>query len=106
MIIRGGENIAPVAIERALLAIPGVADAAVFGVPHPDLGEEVMAVVAIDREVTVPELEAHLRKGIASFSVPSRWKLQTMALPTNDAGKIDKKTLRAQVLAGATAPGN
>ena len=48
IIIRGGENIAPTAVERALLAIPGVSEAAVFGVPHPDLGEEVMAVVVTE----------------------------------------------------------
>ncbi len=98
MIIRGGENIAPVAIERALAAIPGVADAAVFGIPHPDLGEEVMAVVAIEHDLTAQELETQLRQSLASFSVPSRWKLQKQALPTNDAGKVDKKALRAQVL--------
>jgi len=98
MIIRGGENIAPVAIESALLRIPGVADAAVFGIPHPDLGEEVMAVVTIEGDLSAAQLEDQLRKSIASFSVPSRWKLQKEALPTNDTGKIDKKILRAQVL--------
>src|SRR4030095_5519375 len=49
-IIRGGDNIAPAAVERALLDIPGVSEAAVFGVPHPDLGEEVMAVVVGERD--------------------------------------------------------
>lgn len=98
MIIRGGENIAPVAIERALAAIPGVADAAVFGIPHPDLGEEVMAVVAVESDLTAKQLEAHLRQSLASFAIPSRWKLQSDALPTNDTGKVDKKALRAQVL--------
>lgn len=103
MIIRGGENIAPVAIERALIAIPGVTDAAVFGIPHPDLGEEVMAVVVTEGDLTVPQIEAQLRQSIASFSVPSRWHLQTQSLPTNDAGKIDKKTLRAHMLAKAAS---
>lgn len=98
MIIRGGENIAPVAVERALLTIPGVADAAVFGIPHPDLGEEVMAVVVIEGDLTSVQLEDQLRKSIASFSVPSRWKLLKQTLPTNDTGKIDKKLLRAQVM--------
>lgn len=106
MIIRGGENIAPVAIERALIAIPGVTEAAVFGIPHPDLGEEVMAVVTTGGNLTPQQLEAQLRKSIASFSVPSRWHLQTQALPTNDAGKVDKKVLRARMLAEASLTDN
>ena len=40
LILRGGENIAPLSVERALMGVPGVLDAAVFGLPHPDLGEE------------------------------------------------------------------
>ena len=52
MIIRGGENIAPAAVERALMAIPGVTEAVVFGIPHADLGEEVMAVVVVEGDLT------------------------------------------------------
>ena len=103
MIIRGGENIAPVAIERALIAIQGVTDAAVFGIPHPDLGEEVMAVVVLENDLDIPHIDALLRQNIASFAVPTRWKLQKQALPTNDAGKIDKKAIRARVLAESVA---
>lgn len=99
MIIRGGENIAPVAIERALVTIPGVAEAAVFGVPHPDLGEEVMAVVVIEGDLTPQQLQEQLRSKVSSFAVPSRWRLQTEPLPTNDAGKVDKPALSAQVRA-------
>jgi acyl-CoA synthetase (AMP-forming)/AMP-acid ligase II len=96
MIIRGGENIAPAAVERALAAIPGVVEAAVFGIPHPDLGEEVMAVVVIEGEQTVEQLKAQLRSSLASFAVPSRWQLRRDRLPTNDSGKVDKTTLNAQ----------
>jgi acyl-CoA synthetase (AMP-forming)/AMP-acid ligase II len=103
MIIRGGENIAPVAIERALIAIQGVTDAVVFGIPHPDLGEEVMAVVVVENDLDIPHIDALLRQNIASFAVPTRWKLQKQALPTNDAGKIDKKAIRARVLAESVA---
>lgn len=99
MIIRGGENIAPVAIERALTAIPGVVEAAVFGVPHADLGEEVMAVVVVERELTPEQLRVELRGNVASFAVPSRWRIQKEALPVNDAGKIDKAALAAQARA-------
>jgi acyl-CoA synthetase (AMP-forming)/AMP-acid ligase II len=99
MIIRGGENIAPVAIERALAAIPGVVEAAVFGMPHADLGEEVMAVVVVERELTQEQLREQLRGQVASFAVPSRWRIQQEALPVNDAGKIDKAALGAQARA-------
>jgi acyl-CoA synthetase (AMP-forming)/AMP-acid ligase II len=97
MIIRGGENIAPAAVERALMAIPGVVEAAVFGVPHADLGEEVMAVVVVQGAHTHQQLQAQLRSSIASFAVPSRWRLQTEPLPMNNTGKVDKAELAAQV---------
>jgi acyl-CoA synthetase (AMP-forming)/AMP-acid ligase II len=98
MIIRGGENIAPAAVERALMSIPGVADAAVFGVPHADLGEEVMAVVVVAGEDLTPaSLQERLRGGVASFAVPSRWRIQREPLPTNSAGKVDKALMSAQV---------
>ena len=103
MIIRGGENIAPVAVERAIMTIPGVTDAAVFGVPHPDLGEEVMAVVAVEGDVTVPMLQQQLRGNLASFSIPSRWHLQTQPLPVNEAGKVDKAALIALACAELSA---
>ena len=99
MIIRGGENIAPAAVERALVAIDGVTEAVVFGVPHPDLGEEVMAIVVVDGDLTVPQLQQELRSSLASFAVPSRWRLQKERLPTNDAGKVDKRAVSAQVRA-------
>jgi acyl-CoA synthetase (AMP-forming)/AMP-acid ligase II len=97
MIIRGGENIAPVAVERALVAIPGVAEAVVFGVPHPDLGEEVMAIVVVEAALTPQHLQEQLRTRVASFAVPSRWQLQTEPLPLNHAGKVDKAALVARV---------
>src|SRR4030095_12375994 len=80
IIIRGGENIAPAAVERALLDIPGVSEAAVFGVPHPDLGEEVMAVVVVEGESSPDRLQEQLRASLASFAVPSRWSLRRREL--------------------------
>ena len=103
MIIRGGENIAPVAVERALVAIPGVAEAAVFGVPHPDLGEEVMAAVTLAGALTEQQIKEQLREKVASFAVPSRWKLQTEPLPVNQTGKIDKTALKAEACAALAA---
>ena len=102
MIIRGGENIAPVAVERALMTISGVNEAVVFGVPHPDLGEEVMAVVVVEGDLTASRLQEQLRGKVASFSVPNRWRLQNDPLPTNHAGKVDKAAISAQVRAELT----
>lgn len=99
MIIRGGENIAPAAIERALMSIPGVAETVVFGVPHRDLGEEVMAVVVTEAELTQQQLQEQLRGQIASFAVPSRWRIQREPLATNHTGKVDKAAISAQVRA-------
>ncbi|HUD34502.1 MAG TPA: fatty acid--CoA ligase family protein, partial [Variovorax sp.] len=99
MIIRGGENIAPAAIERALMSIAGVTETVVFGVPHRDLGEEVMAVVVTDTDLTPEQLQSQLRGQIASFAVPSRWRLQREPLATNDTGKVDKAAISAQVRA-------
>lgn len=96
MIIRGGENIAPVAVERALVAIPGVSEAVVFGVPHADLGEEVMAVVVVENDLTSQQLQDTLRGTLASYAVPSRWKVQREPLPLNHAGKVDKPALAAE----------
>jgi acyl-CoA synthetase (AMP-forming)/AMP-acid ligase II len=99
MIIRGGENIAPAAIERALMSIPGVAETVVFGVQHRDLGEEVMAVVVTEAELTQQQLQEQLRGQIASFAVPSRWRIQREPLATNHTGKVDKAAISAQVRA-------
>ena len=106
MIIRGGENIAPAAVERALMAIAGVHEAIVFGVPHADLGEEVMAVVVSDSDVTSEQLKAGLKGQIASFAIPSRWRLQQEPLPTNPAGKPDKPTISAHARAELQSHGN
>ena len=103
MIIRGGENIAPAAVESALMAIPGVAEAAVFGVPHADLGEEVMAVVVVEAELTPQQLQEQLRGKMASFCIPSRWRVQKDPLPVNDTGKVDKKAVSAQARAELAA---
>ena len=99
MIIRGGENIAPAAIERALLNLPGVTETVVFGVPHRDLGEEVMAVVVTDTDLTPQQLQEQLRGQIASFAVPSRWRIQREPLPTNHTGKVDKAAISARIRA-------
>jgi acyl-CoA synthetase (AMP-forming)/AMP-acid ligase II len=98
LIIRGGENIAPASVERALTDLPGVIDAGVFGMPHDDLGEEVAAVVVVDDSfLEQPDLAERfteqLKKRIASFAVPSRWRFQSKPLPLLESGKVDKIAL-------------
>lgn len=94
LIIRGGENIAPASVENALLDIRGVVEVAVVGVPHPDLGEEVCAfVVTVDPQMTAEGLSDQLVGRLASFAMPTVWRLQNQALPVNQTGKIDKQEL-------------
>jgi acyl-CoA synthetase (AMP-forming)/AMP-acid ligase II len=93
LIIRGGENIAPAAVEQALMSIPGVAEAAVIGVPHSDLGEEVVAFVVENGQHTPETLSETLRGSVASFAVPTQWHLQQESLPVNHTGKVDKPAL-------------
>jgi long-chain acyl-CoA synthetase len=103
MLIRGGENVYCVEVESALFEHPAVADAAVIGVPHEILGEEVGAVVVLRAgyEVTVAELQAHVAERIASFKVPAHIWFSLEPLPTNPAGKVLKRELRKHVLSEA-----
>jgi steroid-24-oyl-CoA synthetase len=97
IIIRGGENIAPSRVERVLLSHPAVVQAAVVGLPDPDLGEAVGAAVtlAAPGAATSRQLTEFVRRRVASFAVPQRWWLTTDPLPVNDAGKILKTKIVA-----------
>lgn len=105
LIIRGGENIAPAAVEEALNAVSEVRECAVFGVPHAEFGEQVMAVVVTDADIDSEYLRQTLRGNLASFAIPTKWQFQSSPLPTNQTGKIDKRAVRQVVLAehGETA---
>jgi long-chain acyl-CoA synthetase len=100
MVIRGGENVYCVEVEAALYEHPAVADAAVIGIPHDVLGEEVGAVVQIRRghEVTVEELQSFVGERLAAFKVPVQVWFRDDPLPRNPAGKILKRDLREQLL--------
>ena len=94
IIISGGLNIYPKEIEAVLDAIPGVAESAVVGVPHPDLGEGVIgAVTASGPLASEPEIIAALATCLAKFKVPKRvFVLEN--LPRNAMGKVQKAELR------------
>ncbi|MFB7516266.1 class I adenylate-forming enzyme family protein [Streptomyces sp. NPDC056144] len=102
MVIRGGENVYCVEVEAALHDHPDVLDAAVLGVPHELLGEEVVAVVRV-RDAAgadVEALRAHVGARLAAFKVPSRVVVREDELPRNATGKVLKRELRA-VFSGA-----
>ena len=98
LIIRGGVNIYPAEVERALLSHPGIAEAAVVGRPSPEFGEEVLAFVVPTAGGTPPktaELFAHCRARLAPYKVPSEIRVRAV-LPKNSAGKILKTALRTE----------
>ncbi len=97
MLIRGGENVYCVEVESALYSHPAVMDAAVVGIPHRVLGEEVGAVVQVKPGMRVGEneLKRHVAAQLAAFKVPVRIELRHEPLPRNANGKILKRELRA-----------
>jgi long-chain acyl-CoA synthetase len=96
MIVRGGENVYCVEVEAVLHSHPDIAEAAVLGVPHPVLSEEVAAVVRLRPGATAgaEELRAHVGRGLAAFKVPAHVLVREDPLPRNPAGKILKRELR------------
>ncbi|WP_374115616.1 class I adenylate-forming enzyme family protein [Streptomyces sp. NK15101] len=105
MVVRGGENVYCVEVEGVLQGHPDVVDAAVLGVPHPLLGEEVVAVVRLrpgaDAGAGATEaLRAHAGKRLAAFKVPARILVRAEELPRNPTGKILKRELRELIEAG------
>jgi long-chain acyl-CoA synthetase len=99
VIIRGGENVYGAEVEAALLDHPKVRDAALVGLPHPDLGEEVAAVIQVapadDAPGVADEIRASLEGRLARFKIPTAIRLTTAELPRTATGKILKRELRA-----------
>jgi acyl-CoA synthetase (AMP-forming)/AMP-acid ligase II len=97
MIISGGVNIYPREVEDALILHPGVVDVAVIGVPDPEMGESVRAVVQpVDPSVDPEDLIAFCRERIAHFKCP-RSVVFIDALPRLPTGKIARRLLPAEV---------
>ena len=102
MVLRGGENVYCAEVESAIYEHPSVHEAAVFGVPHERLGEEVAAAVMPKPggTIDVDELTTHLKERLAGFKVPAHIYVHDEPLPRNAAGKILKRELRDAVSAG------
>ncbi len=96
MIIRGGENVYCVEIENRLVEHPEIVDAAVFGVPHPALGEEVKAVVQLapGSRLSAAGVREWVAETLADFKVPAHVELTNDPLPRNASGKLLKNVLR------------
>jgi malonyl-CoA/methylmalonyl-CoA synthetase len=95
LIISGGYNVYPAEIESVINELPGVAESAVVGVPHPDFGEAVVAVVVPRPGASVDgaAIAAQLRTRIANFKVPKQ-VFVVRELPRNAMGKVQKNLLR------------
>jgi long-chain acyl-CoA synthetase len=98
MIISGGVNIYPQEIEDCLVMHPAVADVAVIGVPHPEMGEEVKAVVqpvagATPSDELATEILAYAREHLAGYKVPRSLDFEA-ELPRLETGKLYKRLLR------------
>jgi long-chain acyl-CoA synthetase len=93
-ILRGGYSVFPPEVEAVLLTHPAVAEAAVLGMPHPELGEDVAAFVALrpHQVATADELIAHCRDRLAAFKYPRRL-IMLDALPKSPTGKVLKSKL-------------
>ncbi|HEU5001530.1 MAG TPA: long-chain fatty acid--CoA ligase [Actinomycetota bacterium] len=98
MILRGGFSVFPREIEEVLYAHPAVAEAAVIGLPHPALGEEIHALIVLKpgAAATEEELIAYCREHLAAYKYP-RGVVFRDALPKTATGKILKRELRADL---------
>ena len=95
LIITGGYNVYPIEVELEIDALPGVNESAVIGLPHPDFGEGVTAVVVPKKDKTLDEatIRSALEQRLARFKLPKRIVFAD-ELPRNTMGKVQKSALR------------
>ncbi|MGE3540837.1 MAG: AMP-binding protein [Candidatus Tectimicrobiota bacterium] len=110
LIKSGGENVYPAEVEAVILSLPGVTGVCVFGVPDPQWGEAIKAVVEIapPHSLTPEQVIAHVEHRIARYKRP-RWVEFTNALPRNAVGMIDRDAVQCQKYEASSrcgAPGN
>ncbi|MBT5153347.1 MAG: AMP-binding protein [Gammaproteobacteria bacterium] len=93
MIISGGMNVYTIEVEQVLKEHPAVRDAAVVGLPHPDWGEQVHAVVVVSEAIGAEKLVNHCRGKLSKYKLPKSVSFVT-EMPLTAYGKTDKKALR------------
>jgi long-chain acyl-CoA synthetase len=106
MIITGGTNVYPAEIEATLLEHPKVHDAGVIGIPDPDWGESIVAIVQLADGIqpsaeVEDELAAFCKAQLASYKCPRRWEFRD-ELPRTEAGKLYKRKIRDEYVATTT----
>jgi steroid-24-oyl-CoA synthetase len=96
LILRGGENVYPVEIEKRVEDHPDVEECAVIGVDHAELGQTVKAILVPrpGHAVDIDDVRRWVAAELAYFKVPEQWEIRTEPLPRNAAGKILKEPLR------------
>jgi acyl-CoA synthetase (AMP-forming)/AMP-acid ligase II len=101
LIIRGGENVSPREVDEVLLAHPAVAEAVTFAMPHPVLGEEVVAAVVLHEAggATEAVLLKHCRDRLAEFKCPKKI-FMVHSIPLTATGKIRRQQVAAALLDG------
>jgi long-chain acyl-CoA synthetase len=99
LVIRSGENVYCAEVEAAIFEHPAVADVAVVGLPHRELGEQVAAVVQLKEgsDVSAAQLQEHVAARLARFKVPEHVVIRTDPLPRTASGKVLKRDLRDQI---------
>lgn len=105
LIVTGGENVYPAEVERVLLGHPAVADCAVLGLPDPEWGQRVAAVVVVHPGFPLlapEELSSYVRARLAAFKIPRIWAFRD-ELPRTASGKLKRAQLREEL---QNAPGN
>ncbi|HET6949469.1 MAG TPA: class I adenylate-forming enzyme family protein [Acidimicrobiales bacterium] len=103
VVIRGGENVYAAEVEAVLFEHPDISDAAVVGVPHPSLGEEVAAVLRRrpGSDLDADMVKRHVAGRLAAFKVPAVVEIRDSDLPRNASGKVLKRQLRDELGAAA-----
>ena len=93
LVISGGYNVYPKEVEALLDAMPEVAESAVIGVPHPDFGEAVVAVVVSEDGIDQTRVDRFLGRRLARYKHPKA-VIRVDELPRNAMGKVQKNVLR------------
>jgi long-chain acyl-CoA synthetase len=94
MVVSGGVNIYPAEAEKVLASHPAVADVACIGIPHPDLGEALHALVVSSSPVDAADLLAFCRENLTLYKCPRTLSFVETVLRT-PVGKLDKRAMRA-----------